>query len=126
MSLSEVTSKINRRSLVDATTKEAANSLIIKDNKIGRYVWQAGLDGDKDGTVNIDKVLKPRLVNIFESLAPFPAGKCTSLEPCLTWIKSVLALQPNLSIISNLSSTNILILNGENDSQTPIYILFYF
>ncbi|MGB7953343.1 MAG: alpha/beta fold hydrolase [Candidatus Nitrosopolaris sp.] len=110
LSLPEVASKINGSS-ADAKTKEAINSLIEKDNKTGQYFWHPGLDADKDGTVNIDKEIKPLLVNTFESLAPFPTGKCTSLEPCRTWIKSVFALQPNLSVIGNLSSTNILILN---------------
>ena len=120
LSLPEVASKINGSSAADAATKEAVNSLIKKDNKTGHYEWQPGFDADKDGTVNIDKELKPQFVNILESLASFPAGKCTSLEPCRIWIKSEYALQPNLSVIGNLSSTNILILNGENDSQTPV------
>jgi uncharacterized protein len=124
LSLPEVASKINGSSASDAKTKEAVNSLIEKDNKTGQYVWHPGLDADKDGIVTIDKELKPLLVNTFESLAPFRTGKCTSLEPCRTWIKSVFALQPNLSVIGNLSSANILILNGENDSQTPVQQAF--
>jgi dienelactone hydrolase len=124
LSLSEVASRINGRTVVDPTTKEAANSLIYKDNKTGRYVWQPGLDADKDGILNIDKELKPWLLNTFESLAPYPTGKCTSLEPCYTWIKSVFALQPILSVIGNLSSNSILILNGENDSQSPVQQAF--
>jgi uncharacterized protein len=40
---------------------------------------------------------------------------------CPLWWKSVSSLIPNLSIIGNVSkSTSILILNGENDSQTPV------
>jgi len=36
-------------------------------------------------------------------------------------VESVSSLMPNLSIIGNISkSTSILILNGENDSQTPV------
>jgi hypothetical protein len=123
LSLSEVASKLNGGAL-DAATKEAVNSLIEKENKTGQYVWRPGLDIDKDGAVNIDKELRPLLVNAFKSLAPFPTGKCTSLEPCRTWVKSVFALQPNLSVIGNLSSTNILILNGEKDSQTPVQQAF--
>jgi uncharacterized protein len=70
--------------------------------------------------VNIDKELKPWLVNDSKILAAFPTGKCTSLEPCRIWLKSVFALQPNLNVIGNLSSNSILILNGQNDSQTPV------
>lgn len=123
LSIPEVASELNGSAL-DAGTKEAANSLVEKDNKTGQYVWRPGLDVGKDGEVNIDKVLKPLLESAFKSLAPFPTGKCTSLEPCRTWVKSVFALQPNLSVIGNLSSTNILILNGENDSQTPVQQAF--
>ena len=40
---------------------------------------------------------------------------------CPLWWKSVSSLIPNLSIIGNVSkSTSILILDGENDSQTPV------
>jgi len=123
LSLSEVASWLNGSAL-DVATKEAANSLVEKDNKTGQYVWRPGLDIDKNGAVNIDKELKPLLVKTFESLAPFPTGKCTSLEPCRTWVKSVFALQPNLSVIGNLSSVSILLLNGENDSQTPVQQAF--
>src|SRR5205085_370352 len=42
-------------------------------------------------------------------------------DPCPIWIRSHYALEPTLSIIGNISSaTNILILNGENDTQTPV------
>ena len=41
--------------------------------------------------------------------------------PC--WYRYI-ALPPNLSVIGNLFSTNILILNGENDSQTPVQQAF--
>ena len=48
-----------------------------------------------------------------------PGEKCT-VSRCPIWIKSEYALQPNLDIIGNISSnTSILILQGENDIQTP-------
>jgi len=41
------------------------------------------------------------------------------------WWRSINNLEPNVSIIGNVStSTSILILNGENDSQTPIQQAF--
>jgi beta-lactamase family protein len=36
----------------------------------------------------------------------------------------LIALQPTLSVVGNLSSTNILILDKENDSQTPVQQAF--
>jgi hypothetical protein len=42
------------------------------------------------------------------------------------WFKSEYNVKPNLSIIRNVSkSTGILILNGENDSQTPVQQAFH-
>jgi uncharacterized protein len=101
LSVSEVASRLNGTAL-DPAIKEAANSLVEKNNKTGQYIWRPGLDVDKDGVVNIDMELKPLLENAFESLAAFPTGKCISLEPCRTWVRSVFALQPNLSVVSNL------------------------
>ena len=41
------------------------------------------------------------------------------------WARSEFNLEPNLSIIGNVSkSTGILLLNGENDSQTPVQQAF--
>ncbi len=39
----------------------------------------------------------------------------------LLWFNSALNLEPNLSVIGNLSkSTSVLMLNGENDPLTPV------
>ena len=57
LSLSEIASKRNG-SAVHPAIKEAANSLVEKDNKTGQYIWRPGLDANKDGVVNIDKELK--------------------------------------------------------------------
>src|SRR5438093_7932569 len=43
LSLSEVTSRFNGSAL-DTAAKEAASSLVEKDNKTGQYVWRPGLD----------------------------------------------------------------------------------
>ena len=56
-------------------------------------------------------------------------SKCNNLEAqfqgCPIWLRSQLSLLPTLSIIGNVSkSTGILILNGENDSQTPVQQAF--
>jgi hypothetical protein len=67
LSLSEIASKRNG-SAVDPAIKEAANSLVEKDNKTGQYVWRPGLDANKDGVVNIDKELKPLLENASPSI----------------------------------------------------------
>jgi hypothetical protein len=71
--------------------------------------------------ISIDKQLNPSLVRTYEKLTAFNSSKCNSLGPCPLWWKSVSSLIPNLSIIGNVAkSTSILILNGQNDSQTPV------
>jgi uncharacterized protein len=73
--------------------------------------------------ISIDKQLKPILIKRYENITAFNLSKCDSLGPCPLWWKSVSSLIPNLSIIGNVSkSTGILLLNGENDSQTPVDI----
>ena len=51
--------------------------------------------------------------------------KCNSIAVCPILFRLLFSLAPNLSIIGNVSkSTGILILNGENDSQTPVQQAF--
>ena len=46
-------------------------------------------------------------------------------EGCPIWLKSHYALEPTLNIIGNVpSTTSILILQGQNDSQTPVQQAF--
>ncbi|MFZ0327106.1 MAG: prolyl oligopeptidase family serine peptidase [Nitrososphaeraceae archaeon] len=52
-------------------------------------------------------------------------SKCNNIFGCVIWARSEFNIEPNLSIIGNVSkSTGILILNGENDSQTPVQQAF--
>jgi hypothetical protein len=53
------------------------------------------------------------------------SGKCTNLEGCPLYQSSFFALEPNLITITKVpSNTSILILNGENDTQTPVHGAF--
>jgi alpha-beta hydrolase superfamily lysophospholipase len=80
--------------------------------------------GTKESIV-IEKELKPLLMKIYEDLTSFNSSKCNLLGPCPIWWESVSNLVPNLSIIGNISkSTDVLLLNGENDSQTPVQQAF--
>ncbi len=48
-------------------------------------------------------------------------GTCINLEGCPAYESSFFAYEPNLNIIDKIpSNTSILILQGENDTQTPI------
>jgi uncharacterized protein len=77
------------------------------------------------GYISIDKQLKPLLMKSYENLTSFNLSKCNNLERCLVGYRSLFSLIPTLSIIGNVSkSTDILILNGENDSPTPVQQAF--
>lgn len=79
----------------------------------------------KPGYVNIEKQLKPALVNIYENISAFIQSKCNSLEGCPLWYRSHYNLMPTLNIIGNVSnSTSILLLSGENDTDTPVQQAF--
>jgi uncharacterized protein len=75
---------------------------------------------NNDAYISINNELKPKLIAQVKSLSVVtPGKKCTGT--CPIWIKSHYALDPTLNIIGNVPpKTSILILQGENDSQTPV------
>jgi hypothetical protein len=74
--------------------------------------------------VSIDKQIKPVLIKAYENITAFNLLKCKQIE-CPNWFRSHSNLIPTLSVIGNVSnSTGILMLNGENDSQTPVQQTF--
>jgi uncharacterized protein len=76
-------------------------------------------------SISIEKQLNPLLIKGYENLTAFNLLKCNNFEPCPVWLRSAFSLIPTLSIIGNVSkSTGILILNGENDSLTPVQQAF--
>jgi predicted esterase len=87
-------------------------------NKFGNNTTEAGY-------ISIDKQLKPLLMKSYENATAFNLSKCNNLEGCPVWYRSLFSLIPTLSIIGNVSkTTGILILNGENDSETPVQQAF--
>jgi dienelactone hydrolase len=78
-----------------------------------------------DVSINISNELKPLLAQEYESISVLTPGEKCAANLCPVWIQSHRALEPTLSIIGNISSdTSILILNGENDTQTPLEGVF--
>jgi uncharacterized protein len=78
---------------------------------------------NNDVYVDINKELKPKLLENAKSHSVVKSGeKCITIgNPCPIWLRAGFALEPNLDIIGNISSnTSILILQGENETQTPI------
>jgi hypothetical protein len=96
-------------------TKVITNYLI---NKFGSNTIEPGY-------VNIDKQLKPALVNSYKNISTFNQSRCNNLEGCPVWYRSHFRLVPTINIIGNVSnSTSILLLNGENDKDTPVQQAF--
>ena len=77
------------------------------------------------GYVSIQKQIRPELIKYYENETAFNLSKCNDIRGCPVWFRSESSLIPTLSIIGNVSnSTGILLLNGENDSATPVQQTF--
>ena len=75
--------------------------------------------------ISIQKQIRPALIKYYENESAFSQSKCNEVRGCPVWFKSESSLLPTLSIIGNISkSTAILMLNGENDSATPVQQAF--
>ena len=79
---------------------------------------------NNDAYISINNELRPKLIAQVKSLSVVtPGKKCTGT--CPIWLRSHYALEPTLSIIGNVPpKTSILILQGENDTQTPVHQAF--
>src|ERR687890_736383 len=76
---------------------------------------------NNDTFISISDELKPRLIEQLRSALVVTEGEKCGLEPCPIWLQSQYSAIPNLDIISKVPfNTSILIMNGKNDSQTPI------
>ncbi|MFL6523500.1 MAG: alpha/beta hydrolase family protein [Nitrososphaera sp.] len=73
------------------------------------------------GYVDIENELRPALEKVFENITSGDTeAKCDS-GTCPIWLRSHAELEPNLNVIGNVSeSTDILMMNGENDSQSTV------
>ena len=75
--------------------------------------------------ISIQKQIRPALIKYYENETALNLSKCNDIRGCPLWFRSEFNLIPNLSIIGNISkSTGVLILNGENDSQTTVQQAF--
>jgi len=80
---------------------------------------------DNSTKINIDKQIKPFLIKAYENITAFNLLKCDTVGICPILWKSLSNMPTSLSSIGNVSkSTGILILNGENDAQTPVQQAF--
>jgi uncharacterized protein len=76
--------------------------------------------------ISLNNELKPKLVKFFQSFfVVTPGKKCMSIESCPIWLNSHYELEPTLSIIGNVPiAISILMLQGENDTQTLVQQAF--
>jgi len=83
------------------------------ENSTGDWMWKTGVDPNGDGYISLVNEMLPLWNQIFEYLttAEYPGSK---------WYQSHFALENNLEIIGNVSA-GILILQGEEDTQTPVF-----
>jgi uncharacterized protein len=80
-------------------------------------------NNSKQNYISIDKGLKPLLLEKIAS--PTAKNASCELEGCPIWWKSHYNLDTTLGMIGNVSkSTGILILQGENDTKTPVQQAF--
>ena len=93
------------------------NSKVITNS----LLWKFG----STGHVSIQNQIRPALIKYYENESAFNLSICHYIIGCPMWFRSESSLTPTLSVIGNVSkSIGILILNGENDSQTPVQQAF--
>ena len=103
--------------LVSSSLLDSNNTKAITDSLVEKF-------GTTDD-VSIQKQIRPALIKYYENQTAFNLSKCNNIRGCPVWLRSEFNLIPTLSIIGNISnSTGILILNGENDSQTTVQQAF--
>ena len=103
--------------LVSSSLLDSNNTKAITDSLVEKF--------GTTGNVSIQKQIRPALIKYYENQTAFNLSKCNNIRGCPVWLRSELNLIPTLSIIGNISnSTGILILNGENDSQTTVQQAF--
>ena len=77
------------------------------------------------GYIEIENELKPLLEQVFENITSGDTEAKCPVGTCPLWIRSHGELEPTLSFIGNVSnSTDILMMNGENDSQSTVQQAF--
>src|SRR5687767_11542072 len=87
----------------------------IQDPLVGRFVVANFGNDTTTEFIDIEREVKPLLEKALEEFTNADVNaRCDNPEGCPMWFNSALNLEPNISIIGNLSkSTSILMLNGE-------------
>lgn len=125
---------------IEEASKDRIFQTLVGGNLTQLLLTQANVTDNRNGTsqrlqpeqnntnhdlISIEDKLKPALVTAYENdtspKASLLSAKCLSLFGCPMYGRSFSALDSIVGMIGNVSSsTSILILQGENDSQTPL------
>jgi uncharacterized protein len=122
LSIQEASKDLNFQCIIDGNISLILTQNFSNDTKLLKPEYNP----NKNAYMDIDTELKPALIEkaksfFLPSSSSESSGKCTNLEVCPLYQSSFFALEPNLITITNVpSNTSILILNGENDTQTPV------
>ena len=105
-------------------TQLLLNPTNVTDNNLTGILHEQK-NNKNDDVISIEGVLKPALVRGYENETSINASqlseKCIALYGCPSLGKSFSALPSVIGMIGNVSSNiGILILEGQNDSQTPL------
>lgn len=94
----------------------------IQDPLVGRFIVANFGNDTTSEFIDIERQVKPLLEKAFEEFTQADVNaRCDNPEGCPIWFNSAVNLEPNVSVIGNLSkSTSVLMLNGENDPLTPV------
>jgi uncharacterized protein len=124
LSVSEATKNPVFSSIVGNVTLVLKQNITSTTNRSTTQQLNPQYNTNKDVYISINNELKPKLVEQLNSASVVtPDKKCAG--PCPIWIKSHYALEPTLNIIGNVPpATSILILQGENDTDTPLQQAF--
>ena len=100
-------------------------TLLLETTNGTKHQLNSKYNTNNDVYISIDNELKPALVRVFENdtspSASLLSAKCINIFGCPSYGKSFSALPSVTSMIGNVSSNiGILILEGKNDSLTPL------
>ena len=110
---------LTRTQVTPTTVKPLFTGKVIPAIQYLQSIKNASNNNSKQNYISIDKGLKPLLLEKLSSLTA-KNGSC-DLEGCPIWWKSHYNSGTTLDMIGNVSSsTGILILQGENDTKTPV------
>ena len=122
LSVQEATKDITFQSIIVGSLSVILTQYLANNTQVPKLEYNP----NNDAYINIETELKPALIEQSKKFfLPSPSSNasvtCTNLEGCPMYSESFMKLEPILiTIIKVPLTTSILILNGENDTQTPV------